>query len=444
MVVRSPLSAFFAAPLVLSSLFAAGCGQGEEPIVVDAVGQSEDPIINGTPDTTHQAVVAVVGGNNECSGTIIQKNGSTGHVITAAHCGSPQYVLQGNDYNNPDYVYPVIDFKKHPSWGGQTGDVYDFMIVRFTSAGPATPVIPAMTQAQDNLTAGTQIRHVGYGKAGPAPGSNNSIRRQILGTLSGVQPLTLSYDQPSGGPCSGDSGGPQLTMGTERVAGVVSYGDQNCAVAGVSGRVSAVYDSFIMAYINGTPIGPQTCDQCQQAAVSGQGACVNAVNACLNDASCSALVDCINGCTDNACVQTCANQHASAIGLYNAIGTCVCDVGCVDECASASFCQGGSSSSSSGSSSSSSSGSSSGSSGSGGGSTSSGAGGGPSSSGQGNADGWVAGGQANKKYQGEILMSQCSARRIGGRGSAGLWLLAGALAAIGVSRRRSSGRGARA
>jgi len=36
-------------------------------------------------------------------------------------------------------------------------------MIRITGAGAATPVIPAMTPAQDNLASGTQVRHVGYG-----------------------------------------------------------------------------------------------------------------------------------------------------------------------------------------------------------------------------------------------------------------------------------------
>jgi MYXO-CTERM domain-containing protein len=333
----------FAASVVALTLCACA-GEGLDPIV-ENVDSDESAIINGTPDTTRQAVVAIFGaGNSACTGTIIHVNPQTGigHAITAAHCGTSQYVIMGNDYNNPTAVFNVVASQNHPSYNGQ---IYDFKMVRFNGASASTPVIAAMTPA-DGLTSGTQVRHVGYGKSGPAPGSNNSIRRQILGVVSGVQTATFDYNQPNGGPCSGDSGGPQLTTsGTERVVGVTSNGDQNCASYGQSGRVAAVYDSFINPYINNAPIGPIDCDGCSAAATSGQGACMTAVNACLNDAACNALVQCFNNCTTNSCYQQCQQNNPGGVSKYIAIGDCICDSACTMECSGEPLCTGGTTSS---------------------------------------------------------------------------------------------------
>jgi hypothetical protein len=308
------------------------------PLEGEAFERTSDAIINGTPDTAHPAVVLVAGNNSACSGTIVHKNGSTGHVLSAAHCGAPQYIIQGQDYNNPDATYVVIDYLDHPSYNGQA---YDFMMVRFTGAGSGTPVIPAMSPAEDNLQAGTQIRHVGYGKSGPPPGQNNTIRREILGQLSSVSALLLTYNQPQGGPCQGDSGGPQLTLGTERVAGVTSAGDPNCASSGYSGRVSAVFDTFVMAYINNAPIGGMNCDQCTQAATTGMGGCMTQVNTCFNDNDCNALLACFDTCSTQTCYNQCFNDHPSGGQLYLNIIDCVCDTVCPMECGMEAFCQGG-------------------------------------------------------------------------------------------------------
>jgi len=434
-------------PLVVTGTFfafalglASGCADVPDVRPVDGLGQAEQPIINGIVDTTHQAVVFVYGNGNGCSGTVIHKDGNVAHVITAAHCGVPQQVLQGNDISNANYVYPVLDYQMHPSY--TSAPLHDFMVVRIGGAGSYTAVIPAMTQSQDNLSGTTQVRHVGYGKAGPAPGTDTDLRHYYVGSLSSVQPLTISYNQLNGGPCSGDSGGPQLTLGTERVAGVTSVGDQNCNISGTSGRVSAVYDSFIMAYINNTPILPMTCEQCQQVVLNGQGACVGAVTACENHSECNALMTCINACTSSTCVQTCANQHPSGISLYNAIAGCICDTGCVSECDGEPLCQGGSSSSTSTSTSSSSTSTSgTGGAGTGGDTTSSGVGGGTTtSSGDPNADGWVAGGTEDQKYDGILLTSSC-ATIVAGRAAADLmWLVALGWTVAAAAHRRSRRR----
>lgn len=397
----------------------AACSDTASSTAPEHLDISREAIINGAPDTTHTAVVTVTGGMSACSGTIIQTNGSTGFALTAAHCGQPQYVIQANDYQSPSaIVYPVTDFLAHPSYNQQ---VYDFMMVAFTGAGSSTPVIAAMTSAEDNLSPGTQVRHVGYGLSGPAPGTQNSIRRQIVGTLSQLSSLTISYQQPNGGPCQGDSGGPQLTTsGPERVAGVTSFGTQGCAGTGVSGRVSAVYDSFIMAYINNTPIGNMTCNQCYEAATTGVGTCMGAVDACFANATCSALVQCFNACTTQACINACANQHSGGVALYDAISQCVCSSACLAECGDEPFCQSPSTTTGAGPATV-------------GATTGVGAGGagsGPTGAGAG-TEGWIAGNAANVDPEGSVVSSACSVR---GRGMA---VVSGLGSGLGGARGRS-------
>jgi hypothetical protein len=425
--------------IALACSLLVACGPAEELDDLDGpAGDLSSPIINGTPDTTHHAVVAVAAANSMCSGTIIhvEPSNGVGHVLTAAHCGTPQYIIQANDYNSPSaVVYPVTASQNHPSYNQQ---VYDFKMVRFTGASAATPVIPAMTPAQDNLGAGTTVLHVGYGKAGPAPGSNNSVRRSIQGQLSGTTTTTISYNQPNGGPCSGDSGGPQLTVGgPELVAGVTSYGDQNCAQAGVSGRVSAVYNGFIVPFINNAPTGPLDCNGCIEAATTGMGACMPEVNACFSNASCSALVDCYQGCNTSSCIQQCNNSHPNGVPLYEAIIGCICSTGCGSECDGAPVCSQGGTSSVAASSS--------------GVTVTNGAGGGNSEVGAGGAtgagagtpgEGWSAG-VTDEDFEGTIVTSGCSVssgERVRSAGEPaprfrpGAWL---ALLALGLVRRRA-------
>ncbi len=399
-------------------VLAGGCAETTESGDPTYVGQLEQEIINGTPDTAHPAVVAVLGNNSACSGTVIHTAGNIGHVITAAHCGTPVQVRQGNDYADPDYVYPVMSFEVHPNYTSAPDN--DFMIVRIASVGPSTPSIPAMTPAQDNLSPGTAIRHVGYGKAGPAPGSANTVRREFVSDIWHTQAGTFNYHQYTGGVCSGDSGGPQLTLGTERVAGITSTSDVNCNIIGTSGRLSTVYDSFIMNYINNTPIPTLSCNQCQFYALNGQGACVATLETCLADSACTTLSDCIDECTNATCRQMCMIQHAAGLSLYADITECICDTACVSECENASSCDDSSSSSSSTS------------------SSSSGVGGGAAGGGQpiggAGGTGTTSGGDPNngtddQNTQGSATDSSCTTAAPGRSAGHSLWLLALGLAA---------------
>src|SRR5215471_19057995 len=102
-----------------------GCS-GEGLVDRQRTGEAEEGIIDGTLDTTHQAVVALFGAQSECTATIVAVSGGYGYALTAAHCvtlDTPQYVVQGNDYNSSSSIgYNVVSYKAHPSYNQQ---VYD-------------------------------------------------------------------------------------------------------------------------------------------------------------------------------------------------------------------------------------------------------------------------------------------------------------------------------
>jgi hypothetical protein len=347
------------------ALSALGCSSSA-PVPVE-LGVSHEAITHGSPDTTHQAVLFMYDHTHgtACSGTVIAVSGTYGYFLTAAHCvlGEPSQgipaptvsdleLIQGNNVQDQsDVVYPVVDFKADPSYQSGNQAVYDFAMVKFNGAGSSTPTMPVLTAALDNLQAGSAVQFVGYGITS-AGQQSNSVRMYANNTLANtaagnaVEPLTVSYSEAGslGGPCSGDSGGPALytVNGTQYVAAVTSYGDQSCTQFGVSGRVSAVVDNFINPYITGNSGGTQTCDQCEQAATTGVGACSSQVTACENDSDCSALLTCLNACAsgDQTCVNTCASQHTEGTTVYSKIGSCMCTTACKTECASDPSCQG--------------------------------------------------------------------------------------------------------
>lgn len=333
----------------LGSLVVAGCSNEPLPSPFERVATADGEIIGGSPDNTHTAVVAVLTGQSECTGTIIKVSGSNGYVLTAAHCcndpsDQPEQVALGLDYTNATYKN-VIAASVTPD-PGYNGNTHDFCMLQFSGASGATPVIPAMTPAQDNLQIGTMLDFVGYGIAGTPQNhdENNSTRMHKTGTLTDVDSLTVEYSEQGnlGGPCNGDSGGPALTLGANPVvAAVTSYGDQNCNVYGVSGRVSGVYNSFILPYLNGQPIQPPpaTCDSCATESYQNGGSCYSKTSACLNNAQCSALLDCYQPCNTSQCYEDCNTAHVAGLPKYVAIANCICaDATCGPLCESDSFC----------------------------------------------------------------------------------------------------------
>jgi hypothetical protein len=224
----------------------------------ERVAEEQSSIINGTLDTVNDAVVAVFSDTGGCTGTLLYAAQGSAYVLTAAHCfgsGPVNLVVRGDNYENPDQLLEVVDYEVHPKYTGDSGDLtYDFAILRAKGASSAVPQILPMSPEEDDLKVGTPIEHSGYGLI-KSPDGSTTKRHRAFGTIDQLTTLQLGYNQPKSGPCSGDSGGPQLvdTPFGRRVVGVVSYGDQDCAVFGVSGRVSAVFDSFIVPFVGTLP-----------------------------------------------------------------------------------------------------------------------------------------------------------------------------------------------
>ncbi len=345
------------APLVLAvPVIAASCatptGDLDRPEIDQGKAASE--IIGGALDTTHTAVVAVLGNNFSCSGTIIQVTGGQGYVLTAAHCcvpgNLPSKVVIGNDYNTGQQFNIVAGSVVADScYGSCPGSTDDVCMLRFSGASAATPVIPAMTPATDALTIGTAITYVGYGITQPPPGGFNSKRRSVAKTIGNLDPYFVEYANPNvSGTCEGDSGGPGLVIvnGVEQVACVTSFGDQNCQQLGSSIRTSKVYTNFIAPYladqvpnVGACPIDTD-CNVCLGDATNSNcgGGCVTTLSACQNDPNCGALLTCYNGCTTLACQNACNTTHLAGLQQYEGVVACICGPSCSTACGANAFC----------------------------------------------------------------------------------------------------------
>jgi hypothetical protein len=218
----------------------------------DGTFEVAQPIVGGSLDTTHEAVVALYSTEAFCTGTIVAKNGSNAFVLTAAHCveptapSDPDVAMVGNDLSGIVDTYTVVDCVQHPSFAG--GLEFSFAICRIVGVPSHIEVIPP-ADTPDGVGSGTAIVHVGYGVTSLTD-TTNTARRFASGTIDQVYSVQFGYDTTSGGPCMGDTGGPQLAGMPERVVGVTAGGSDDCTY-GISGRVSAVADTFIWPYVNG-------------------------------------------------------------------------------------------------------------------------------------------------------------------------------------------------
>jgi len=333
--------------LVPLALFIASCEQDPAPAELsEPAATSNEEIFGGTWDSgnTYPAVVWLYNetGGYSCSGTIVQITGSTGYVLTAAHCTGMEYVIVDTDYNciqndTCDQVYQVVPGSQQYDPAFDENSVqngHDFSMLRISGVSGITPIPVATNPDGLKANGGDSVIQVGYGVT--KTNQNNSKRNVVNITTDQVFSNLIYHDQTDGkGTCSGDSGGPTIFNG--KVVGVTSFGDQTCASDGYDGRVQFAYNSFIAPYLNATVT--ETCDTCFDEEVNTQtGSCYSKVQACQDDTECNALNDCLNACgaNDQSCVNACASAHQNGIDKFNAIFDCFCTSCaslCSDECA---------------------------------------------------------------------------------------------------------------
>jgi len=271
--------------IVLAGFAAAGgggaCGRGVEG---DRSAGRLGPIIGGTTDTMHDAVLALIQFETPtrgfaCTGTTIAQSGTSAFLLTAAHCvlqhdamdqaiqpmtiASPSMltVVQGPDWQASlalGHNFSVAAVSVAPGYDGATESPNDVAVVRFVTSTPSLPVIPILEAADDTLAAGSTLTLVGYGETtvGDPTNSTRQTLDRPIDSLDAQHILFLQNDMKGG--CSGDSGGPALTRvgGAERVAGVFSYTvdlpsiNLFCSLQSASVRVSSLA-SFIHSIAGG-------------------------------------------------------------------------------------------------------------------------------------------------------------------------------------------------
>jgi hypothetical protein len=245
-------------------IFAAACQQP-----APEVGSGSAPILGGTQASVGQypTVVAVLN-NGLCTGTLIDRQ----WVLTAAHCIHPQ-VLGGTQEQITANTTVLLDSTNvfqggtaqigaaetipHPGFSLSGLGDDDIGLIRLQTAVTNREPSP-INRINADAPAGVHVTQVGFGVTDPDV-QDSAGRLYVLADkasrscqgFEGSNANLLCFGQTDGtGKCEGDSGGPSFATigGVQRVVGVTSFGDQNCAQFGADTRVDAELD-FLFQHV---------------------------------------------------------------------------------------------------------------------------------------------------------------------------------------------------
>jgi hypothetical protein len=176
-------------------------------------------VTGSTPDgDAHPYVGAlVVDGAVACSGVLV----APAVFATAGHCGvdGARVAVSLDPALGDGWSLQEGTFEADP---GKGSDLAVVVLDAPVAVAPAS--LPAAGSA-GSLAKGSLVTSVGYGYS--SPGVYDGLRRTADSPLLKVGKSTLTLSTADGGPCMGDSGGPQLAG--DIVLSVTSTGSKDCS-----------------------------------------------------------------------------------------------------------------------------------------------------------------------------------------------------------------------
>lgn len=197
------------------------------------------PLIGGTADATHPAVVAIVGRRPQCSspedltcsGTLIGPRA----VLTAAHCLEGREpdeleVITGAAVDAADrQVIAVWGARVHPDYDPLAAPAlqHDLAVLFLASAPPITPATWAESEPP-GFGPGANLTAVAYGAVSAVPNASSGQRLSAPAEVLALNPASMHVT--GGTACGGDSGGALFfaTAGGDTLIGVIKGSSAGC------------------------------------------------------------------------------------------------------------------------------------------------------------------------------------------------------------------------